>query len=72
MTVGSVVRIIKANTARDLKKKFTFLQNVYYGTDGIWSEGYFVSTSGISEDILRRYIRFQGEEDAGQTMKLFE
>ena len=72
MSVGSVVRLIKCNTARVLKKKFEFLRQVYWGTDGIWSEGYFVSTSGISEAIIRRYIRLQGEEDAGQTMRLFE
>ena len=71
MAVGYVVGIIKANTARELKKKFDYLKRVYWGTDGIWSEGYFVSTSGISEEIIRKYIKFQGEEDAGQTMKLF-
>lgn len=72
MNVGKVVGIIKANTARELKKRFDYLKRVYWGTDGIWSEGYFVSTSGISEEIIKRYIKFQGEEDAGQTMKLFE
>jgi|SRR3989344_308604 len=72
MSVGSVVRLIKSNTARRLKKKFAFLKQAYWGTDGIWSEGYFVSTSGVSEEIIRRYIQLQGQEDAGQTMKLFE
>ena len=28
MSVGSVVRIIKSNTAKDLKKAFPFLKNV--------------------------------------------
>ena len=71
MSVGSVVRLIKSNTARILKKKFSYLQKVYWGTDGIWSEGYFVSTSGISEEIISKYIQNQGEEDAGQTTTLF-
>ena len=72
MSVGKVVGIIKANTARQLKKKFDFLKNVYWGTDGIWSDGYFVSTSGISEEIIKRYIKNQGEEDAGRTISLFD
>ena len=72
MTVGSVVRLIKTNTARKLKNQFPFLRDVYWGTDGIWSAGYFVSTVGINESTIRRYIERQGMEDAGQTAKLFE
>ena len=71
-SVGSVIRIIKTNTSRKLKEQFPFLKDVYWGTDGIWSEGYFVSTIGINEEIIRKYIENQGGEDAGQTAKLFE
>ena len=66
MSAGSVVRIIKANTSRGVKKKFPFLKDVYWGTDGIWSDGYFVSTVGIDERIIKRYIQQQGKEDIGQ------
>ena len=66
LSVGKVVAIIKANTARELNKKFPFLREIYWGTRSIWSAGYFVSTVGINEDIIRRYIQQQGEEDAGQ------
>jgi putative transposase len=66
MSVGSVVRIIKANTSKGMKEKFPFLKKVYWGTDGIWSEGYFVSTTGINETIIRKYIEAQGEEDMGR------
>ena len=66
MSVGSVVRIIKSNTAKSLKTKFPFLKQVYWGTDGIWSEGYFVSTVGVNEEVIRAYIARQGNEDEGQ------
>jgi putative transposase len=72
VTVGSVVRLIKTNTSRKLKEQFPFLKEVYWGADGIWSAGYFVSTVGINEAIIRQYIDQQGREDAGQTAKLFE
>lgn len=65
-SVGSVVRIIKANTSRGLKAKFPFLKEVYWGTDGIWLEGYFVSTTGVNEEIIRKYIENQLTEDTGQ------
>lgn len=66
MSVGQVVRILKSNTSRDMKKKFPFLKEVYWGTDGIWSDGYFVSTVGINAKIIKNYIEQQGKEDSGQ------
>lgn len=67
MSVGQVVGIIKQNTSRELKQKFPMLREVYWGTDAIWSEGYFVSTVGIAEGVMKTYIEEQGKKDAGQT-----
>ena len=67
MTVGTVIGIIKQNMARELKRKFPFLKKVYWGTDAIWSEGYFVSTVGADEAVIEAYIKQQGKKDAGQT-----
>lgn len=66
-SVGMVVRTLKTNTARALKAKFPHLTSIYWGTDSIWSAGYFVSTVGINEVVIRRYIKQQGLDDAGQT-----
>ena len=66
VTVGSVVGLIKSNTARSLNEKFPHLRKTYWGTRSIWSAGYFVSTVGINEAVIRRYIENQGKEDAGQ------
>lgn len=68
MAVGSAVRIIKSNTSGSLKQKFPFIKKVYWGTDGVWSDGYFVSTVGINEEVIKRYIEQQGREDAGQAV----
>lgn len=68
MKVSDVVRVIKSNTARGLKSKFDFLKEVYWGTSSIWSDGYFVSTVGVNEEIIRKYIENQGREDSGQAM----
>ena len=66
MSVGSAVRIIKSNTARNMKKKFKFLKQVYWGTESIWSGSYFVSTVGLDGEIITKYIEAQGKEDLGQ------
>jgi len=66
ISVGNAVRIIKSNTAKSLKQKFPFLKDAYWGTDGIWSDGYFVTTVGVNEKMIRKYIEQQGQEDTGQ------
>ena len=40
--------------------------HAYWGDDGIWSGGYFISTVGLNEDMIRNYIAQQGAEDGGQ------
>lgn len=67
VTVGSVVRLIKTNTAKSLNEQFPHLKQIYWGTSSIWSAGYFASTVGVNEELIRRYIQNQGKEDAGQT-----
>ncbi len=66
MSVGKVVRLIKSNTAKDLKQKFPLLKEIYWGTESVWSSGYFVSTVGANEKGVQEYIQKQGEEDSGQ------
>ena len=66
MSVSDAVRIIKANTGKALRAKFKFLEKVYYGVSGIWSDGYFVSTVGVSEATVAKYVKLQGQEDSGQ------
>lgn len=68
MSVSSVVNIVKSNTAREMRKKFSFLDKVYWGNRGIWSTGYFVSTIGVNEKIIQKYIERQGQEDIGQVI----
>jgi putative transposase len=66
LSLSQAVSLIKANTARDMRKKFPALDKVYWGFDGIWSVGYFISTVGVNEQVIRRYIEQQGREDSGQ------
>lgn len=65
-SISRVVRILKSNTGKALKDKFDFLRERYYGRGGIWSVGYFVSTVGLDEQIIRNYIKYQEAEDLGQ------
>ena len=65
-SIATVVGIIKQNTGRALKEKFDFLKQAYSRHPGIWSVGYFASTVGLDEEMIKKYVRYQEKEDAGQ------
>ena len=65
-SVSKIVEIMKRNATFEMKKKFAFLKQVYWGTEAIWSPGFFVSTVGINEHIIKQYVENQGREDEGQ------
>lgn len=63
--VSRVVQKLKGSASIYLKKKFKFLGRIYkYGN--MWSVGYFVSTVGLNEDQIRKYIQRQNRYDIGQ------
>ena len=71
LSISEVVKEVKAKTGLYMRRKFPFLDKVYWGKGGIWSRGYFVSTVGISEATIKKYIEMQGKEDSGQALLEF-
>ena len=66
-SISKVVETMKSLTSTRLKKKFPhFLKKVYWDDAGIWARGFFVSTVGIDERVISRYVQYQGRQDAGQ------
>jgi putative transposase len=54
MRVSDIVSYIKSQSGRLMKRKFEYMRKVYWGSDGIWSDGYFVSTVGVEESVIRK------------------
>lgn len=48
------------------------MRKSYWSIDRIWSDGYFVSTVGLNEEVVRRYIELQGQEDMGQAQLVLD
>jgi len=65
--VGEVVGRLKCQTASLLRKKFAWLSKGYWRENIVWSRGYFVSTVGIDEAKIIRYVEWQQRQDSGQT-----
>lgn len=70
-SVSSVVGRMKCKTASYLRRKFKWLEKVYWNENVVWSTGYFVSTVGLSESRIKAYVKWQGELDSGQAKLAF-
>lgn len=64
--VSDVIGRIKGQSASKLRKKFTWLEEVYWKENVVWSPGYFVSTIGLNEEQIIKYVKWQERQDSGQ------
>ena len=60
--VSRVVQILKSGSSRMLLKKFPFIRRMYV-ENSVWSVGYFSSTVGLNEEVIRRYIERQDAQE---------
>ncbi len=65
-SIASVMAQLKSQSASELRRKFKWLEKVYWKENIVWSPGYFVSSVGVDEDVIRRYVEHQGIQDSGQ------
>lgn len=63
--VSKVVGDMKSNTSRELRRKFEYLRR----NNVLWSIGYFVSSVGMDEEKIRRYIQHQEAQDRGRAQR---
>ena len=69
LSIAAVVQKLKIESSIRIKHRFKFVRAMYI--DGsIWSVGYFVSTIGLNEQTIARYIAYQGKQDHGRTMPI--
>jgi putative transposase len=61
-SVAQVVGYIKGKSVIHIARNYLGQKKNYVGMS-FWARGYFVSTVGIDEDVVRAYIREQEKED---------
>ena len=62
--VSDGVGKIKANPSREIRTHFAWLKKEYWRNE-FWSPGFFSSTIGINEEVIKRYVEFQEKVDKG-------
>ena len=65
-SIASVMGRLKSQSAAQMRKTFGWLKKVYWKENVVWSPGYFVSSVGVDEETILRYVEYQGGQDSGQ------
>lgn len=60
--VAQVVGFIKGKSAIHIARRYAEVKRNFVGQH-FWARGYFVSTVGRDEEVIREYIRHQEQED---------
>ena len=60
--VSRIIGFLKGKLALRLFDRFPALRKRYWGQH-VWSRGYCVSTVGLDEDRIRKYVRWQNEKE---------
>ncbi len=65
------MQMIKGKSSAWIKKKIKNKSGIYE-RHSMWARGYFVSTIGIDEYIVRRYVRHQEKHNQIEQLNLFD
>ena len=63
VSVSELMGVLKGKLAIKLFKTYPKLKQKPYWGNHFWSRGYFVTTIGVDDEIIRRYVKYQEGED---------
>jgi putative transposase len=63
VSVSELMGTLKGKLAIKLFKSYPQMKQKPYWGNHFWSRGYFINTVGMDEELIRRYVRYQEEQD---------
>jgi len=66
ISVSNFVGVLKGRTAIRIFNRFRKLKNKPYWGNHFWSRGYCVDTVGLDEEKIRKYVKYQEQEEKKQ------
>lgn len=58
-----VMSQLKNQSASNLRRSFKWLSKVYWKENVVWSLGDFISSVGMDEETVKRYVEYQGQQE---------
>jgi len=72
VALSAIVQKLKITSSIYLQKRFKFIREMYLRKEGIWSVGYFVSSVGLNEEQIHKYIDRQSKVEVPHTIKTLQ
>ena len=63
LSISNLMGILKGKTAIKIFKSFSSLKKKPYWGNHFWSRGYCSSTVGLDEDKIRKYVKYQEQQE---------
>ena len=63
ISISTFMGFLKGKLAIKVMKTYPRLRKKPYWGNHFWARGYFVNTVGLNEDLIRRYVRYQEEQE---------
>jgi putative transposase len=63
VSVSDYMGMIKGKTAIKLFKSYPGMRKKPYWGNHFWARGYFISTIGVDEETIRKYVRYQEKQE---------
>ena len=63
LSISQLMGILKGKTAIKIFRSYPGLKEKPYWGNHFWSRGYCSSTVGLNEDQIRKYVKYQEEEE---------
>lgn len=63
VSISKLLGVLKGKIAIKLLKSYPNLKQQPYWGNHFWARGYFVSTVGLDEDMIRKYVTYQEKEE---------
>ena len=71
-SVSEVMGTVKGKSAIRMFQRFRDLKKKRYWGNHFWSRGYCVSTVGLDEERIRKYVKYQEEEERREESQQME
>jgi putative transposase len=72
LSLSQVMGVLKGKTAIKLFRSFPRLKRRPYWGNHFWARGYCVSTVGLDEEKIRRYVKYQEENERREEKEQLE
>ena len=63
LSISELMGVLKGKLAIKLFKSYPKMKQKLYWGNHFWARGYFVNTVGVDEDLIRRYVRYQENQE---------